>query len=55
MLSLMTQRKADARPVGKGRDAPNRDPELREAAARETQPDGSARVAVFDFGTGDVA
>ena len=30
MLSLMTQRKADARPVGKGRDAPNRDPELRE-------------------------
>ena len=30
MLSLMPQRKADARPVGKGRDAPNRDPQLRE-------------------------
>lgn len=30
MLALLPQRKADARPVGRGRDAPNRDPELRE-------------------------
>lgn len=30
LLSLLPQRKADARPVGRGRDAPNRDPELRE-------------------------
>ena len=30
MLSLLPVRKAEARPVGKGREAPNRDPELRE-------------------------
>jgi hypothetical protein len=30
MLSLMPVRKAEVRPVGAGRDAPNRDPELRE-------------------------
>jgi len=30
MLSLLPVRKAESRPVGKGREAPNRDPELRE-------------------------